>query len=245
MNKIGLCSVTFRNKSAYEILDLAIKNGLNFIEWGGDTHLLPGDFEKAKELKELCKKNNIEYSYGSYYKYRNDDNIDVILDTAEVLGSKDVRIWATRISSSDISPEEYSRFINKSKDIADKAKKKNINIHFEDHRKTLTDTSESAKKILTDIGKDNVYMYWQPQGDESEEERLRSIEILKDRITNVHVFYWDSEFIRYPLSDAKEFWRRYVEALGGERAYLLEFVKNDSLEQFSEDVKVLKEILGE
>lgn len=55
MKLIGLCSVTFRDKSIDEIVEIAIENGLNFIEWGADIHLPPGDFEKAKELKKYAK----------------------------------------------------------------------------------------------------------------------------------------------------------------------------------------------
>ena len=61
MKKIGLCSVTFRDKSVDEIVDLALENGLNFIEWGGDIHLKPGDFDEARRIKALCDKNEILY----------------------------------------------------------------------------------------------------------------------------------------------------------------------------------------
>lgn len=244
MKLIGLCSVTFRDKSVDEIVDIAVENGLNFIEWGADIHLPPGDFGKAERVKKICNKNNILCSYGSYFKYKEDDDINLILETAEVLGAKDIRIWAKRISSKDISTLEYEKFIRISKKICDKAKKKNININFENHRKTLTDTTKSAEKLLKDIDKENLYMYWQPQAGDDRNERIEAIELLKDKISNVHVFNWDDEFNRYPLKEARDEWKSYVEKLGDDRAYLLEFVKDDSIEQFREDAKVLKEIIG-
>lgn len=244
MKKIGLCSVTFRDKSVDEIVDLALENGLNFIEWGGDIHLKPGDFDEARRIKALCDKNEILYSYGSYYKYKDTDDFDLVLETAAVLTAKDIRIWAKRISSADIGEEDYKIFIKQSQVMADKAKEKNIRLNFENHRVTLTDTTKSARKMLDDIGRDNVYIYWQPQADDSEEERIQAIKTLHDKITNIHVFNWDENFNRYPLIQVKAEWESYIKNLGGDRAYLLEFVKDDSIEQFKEDAKVLKNMLG-
>lgn len=184
------------------------------------------------------------YSYGSYYKYKDTDDFDLILETAAALTAKDIRIWAKRISSADISEEDYKIFIKQSQAMADKAKEKNIRLNFENHRVTLTDTTKSARKMLDDIGRDNVYIYWQPQADDSEEERIQAIKTLHDKITNIHVFNWDENFNRYPLIQAKAEWESYIKNLGGDRAYLLEFVKDDSIEQFKEDAKVLKNMLG-
>lgn len=114
MMKVGLCSVTFRKKTVEEIIEIALDNKLNFIERGGDVHLLPGDYEKAKKIKALCKKNNILYSYGSYYKYRKDDDIDLILKTTEILGAKDLRVWPTRLTSKDTNKLQYHDLDRKS-----------------------------------------------------------------------------------------------------------------------------------
>lgn len=128
--------------------------------------------------------------------------------------------------------------------MADKAKEKNIRINFENHRVTLTDNTKSARKLLDDIDRDNVYVYWQPQADDSEGDRIEAIKTLHDKITNVHVFNWDKDFNRYPLIEAKDEWKSYIKNLGGDRAYLLEFVRDDNIEQFKEDAKVLKNMLG-
>lgn len=245
MKKVGLCSATFRNMSAEEIIKLAKDNNLNFIEWAGDSHIKPFEFDKADKIRKICEENNIEYSYGSYYKYRPDDyDIYKTLDFASHFQVRDVRIWAMRVSSNDIDSKTYEKFIKKTKTIADYARKLNINLHFEHHRQTLTDTTQSAKNLLEDIDKDNVFMYWQPQAFESIEKRISGIKKLKDRITNVHVFNWDNQFNRYPLAQAQNEWSKYIKELGGDRAYLLEFTKDDSLDQFEEDAKVLKQLIG-
>ncbi|MDO4595294.1 MAG: sugar phosphate isomerase/epimerase [Tissierellia bacterium] len=241
--KIGLCSVTFRKKTVDEIIEIAVKNHLNFIEWGADIHLKPGDFKMCDHIKNLCKQFGISYSYGSYFKYKDEDDFDLILKTAQRLETRDIRIWAMRKSSKDITISEYTNFINISKTIAKKANKLNMNIHFENHRKTLTDTTESAIKLLEDINEPNVYMYWQPQADMTIDERIEALEKLRKYISNVHVFNWDDDFKRYPLKEAKNEWKEYIEHLGKNRAYLLEFVKDDKVEQFQKDLNILKQLM--
>lgn len=244
MLSIGLCSVTFRNKSVDEIIDIAYKNKLNFIEWGADIHLKPGDYENAKYIKNKCEKLGINCSYGSYFKYRENDDFMLNIMTAKALGVKDIRIWATDIPSKDVDKNVYKTFIEQTIKISNISEKYGININFEDHRKTLTDTTESAKKLLNDINKDNVLMYWQPQAGETVNERLESIEALKNKLNTVHVFNWDDQFNRYPLEEATEEWSLYVDKLGRDRTYLLEFIKDDDLEQFEKDARALKKILG-
>ena len=64
--KLGLCSVTFRKKTAEEVVALSEKAGISFIEWGGDVHVKTLD--DAKKVKALCDKADIKISsYGSYF----------------------------------------------------------------------------------------------------------------------------------------------------------------------------------
>lgn len=56
---IGLTSVTFRNRSAEDILQLCRAIGIDDIEWGGDVHVPPGDLALAQDiqtLRELVKR---------------------------------------------------------------------------------------------------------------------------------------------------------------------------------------------
>ena len=42
MNRAGLVSITFRNKTPREIVALMKRAGLSQVEWGGDVHVKPG-----------------------------------------------------------------------------------------------------------------------------------------------------------------------------------------------------------
>src|SRR5699024_11543257 len=45
-----LCSVTFRERSVEEVIDVAQKAGLQGIEWGADVHVPPGNLRRAMKV---------------------------------------------------------------------------------------------------------------------------------------------------------------------------------------------------
>ena len=47
--EIGMTSVTFREKSISDIVEVAHAAGLSLIEWGADRHVPPGDAKAASE----------------------------------------------------------------------------------------------------------------------------------------------------------------------------------------------------
>lgn len=56
MKNIGLVSISFRNRTAEEIIE-AVKNaGLNAIEWGGDVHVPHGNVSRARGNTGVMRK---------------------------------------------------------------------------------------------------------------------------------------------------------------------------------------------
>lgn len=65
MIKSGLCSVTFRNKTPGEIIDLTARAGLCAIEWGSDVHVREGDIKAAEEIRIMTEEKGLEIpAYG-------------------------------------------------------------------------------------------------------------------------------------------------------------------------------------
>lgn len=253
MNKLGICSITFRDLTPMQIIEIVKNVGLDAIEWGSDVHVKPGDNENAKKVRDLTIENGLEVSsYGSYYRVgiENEYSFEDILETALNLGAKDIRVWAGRKGSLDADKDYRKRVVEDAIRIAKLASKKGVNIDFEYHKKTLTDTAESAKKLMEEINEENVYLYWQPAIDISVEDRLDNIDTIKDWISNIHVFQW-KVIERLDLYNGIDEWKKYVSKLNEStndlenRFFLLEFVKDDSIEQFYKDAKALKEIINE
>lgn len=253
MMKTGICSVTFREKTPEDIIELAHEAGLDTIEWGGDVHVPPGDVENARKVGELTRDAGLEVSaYGSYYHAGNDESFLPVIETAQELGTKNIRIWAGKMDFSKehgkIDEKLLAKIVDDVKKNAQIAHSYDMTLHFEYHGWTYTDTPESAKLLIEKINEPNVYLYWQPSIGISKEERLKSIESLQQWIRNIHVFQWDEKFNRYPLEDGIDEWTSYIHHIRSlslsDHVCLLEFVKDDSFSHFTDDAKTLKQLLA-
>ena len=94
--KRGLVSITFRNLSCEEIIAQCVRNGLEYIEWGGDVHIPAGNIGRATEVRKLCADAGlVPVGYGSYYNAAADlSGFLPVLSTSAALGARYVRIWA-------------------------------------------------------------------------------------------------------------------------------------------------------
>ncbi|MDX8044574.1 TIM barrel protein [Gracilibacillus sp. S3-1-1] len=245
--KLGLCSVTFREKSPLQIIRLAKKAGLEAIEWGADVHVIPEDDQLAETIGEQTREEGLVVSsYGSYYRLAdysgNEYDFTSILQTAQKLGAPAIRVWAGMRASADADPCYVQKVIEDARRIADLAADEGITVHLEYHEHTLTDTKESARKLMEKIDHPNLFLYWQPQNDVSVQERLASIELLKSWLTNIHVFHWYSFADRLELKQGEEEWLTYLQAInqnGANRYLLMEFVKGDDETEFLRDAQIL------
>lgn len=105
--------------------------------------------ENAKKVSEITKKAGLEVSsYGTYYRLGQNMDIEPYLETAGVLGTDILRIWAGNCGSAEIPPELRKSMIAEAKEVCKKASEYGKQIHFEYHRYTITDTVESAMELI-------------------------------------------------------------------------------------------------
>ncbi|MBO4428745.1 MAG: YgjV family protein [Clostridia bacterium] len=242
----GMMSVTFRGKSISEVVEIAAKAKLSFIEWGGDVHIKPGDFDAVKKAKSLMRKHHIACkAYGSYYRVGDNDpdGFAVICKTAAILGAMRVRVWLGRKGSAETTEDERAALIAETRVLADIAARYSLDLAFEFHGKTFNDNGASCAAFIADCGKSNVKTYWQPLafGDNAD-----NLEKAVKYVDAVHVFFWNEQNERFPLKDGFDEWRKYVAMLRSASRHVpmtLEFVKDDSDEQFLADAETLGEII--
>ena len=103
MIKPGICSITFRDKSPEEVIELCIATGLKGIEWGADIHVPSSNLENARHVGELTRAAGLEVAgYGSYWFARDEQTqpgpFEPILDAAVALGAPLIRIWGGSLS---------------------------------------------------------------------------------------------------------------------------------------------------
>ncbi|MCI8386852.1 MAG: sugar phosphate isomerase/epimerase [Clostridiales bacterium] len=248
MFKTGIVSVTFRQKSISEIIALSRESGLDAIEIGSDVHAPKENISLCADIAAEANKNNIEIvSYGSYYKLGQYADaaaeFSAYISAAKALGTKNIRIWAGVKNSEDVPEAEREKLTNEAIHCAELAADADMTMSFEYHGGTLTNTCESALRLMREIDRPNVHLYWQPNQNKDVEFNVTALKQVLPYVSNVHVFAWDArrgQCIRYPLADHADAWKRYLDILasdGRDRAMLLEFVKGDSTEQFIADAK--------
>lgn len=249
MLKSGLVSVSFRNLSCDGIIELAKESGLELIEWGGDVHVVPDNPENAEKVREKTYKAGLSVSsYGSYYKLNMYENYAEeflkVLNTAKILGTDIIRIWAGTKGSRQTDGLTRSKMVCEAKEICDLARKENINVCFECHNNTLTDDRFSFVKLMKEINKENAGMYWQPNQFRSKEYNKKALEDVLPYLKAVHVFNW-TKTDRFPLSEAENEWKYYFEQIKNKDCpCLLEFMPDDNQKSLKKEAKTLNGLLN-
>lgn len=247
----GLVSATFRDMSCEKIIELCKMANLKAVEWSENSHVYPDDPKGANELYEkTISAGLIVAAYGSYYRLGEYENPEKIflksLCSAEALHAPVIRVWAGTKASFDVDLEEREKLTREAALIGKLASEHGIKVAFEWHKNTLTDTNESAIQLLDEANQENLYCLWQPTVALNIEERCKGIKLLKDKLLNLHVYYWD-EGVRRPFEEGNKEWKEYLSCvnLQEDRFGLLEFVKDNTEEQFREDAKALLSLLKE
>ena len=212
----GLCSVSFRPLSIEEIIKKVKENGLNCIEWGGDVHVPVDNQENALRVRDLTIKSGLKLlSFGSYFRCEDVESFKNVSKTAEILGTKIIRIWAGNKDADKYTEEEFCHLVDVVKKCADIAERKNQILAFEFHFGTYNNCSQNSKKLLEAINRKNDQTYWQPMywidyksDDEEIEINVQSIKDLYNNIVGVHVYAW-KRFDRFPLKDYLNKWKEY------------------------------------
>ncbi len=252
-NRTGLVSVSFRALSCEEIIEITASAGLDGIEWGSDVHVPPKDPGHAKNVAGATRAAGLAVtSYGSYYRagaygenYRAE--FAALLDTALILGAPVIRVWAGETGSRDTPDEKRARLVAETQEIADMAAEKKIRVAFECHNGTLTDEYHSSVRLMREIGRANVRMYWQPDERRDFSYNLEALEAILPYLETVHVFHWPEPGVRLPLADGAEVWPKYFETIAAADktpAYLLEFMPDDDPASLPREARTLRRFLS-
>jgi sugar phosphate isomerase/epimerase len=266
MIKAGMCSVTLAKCSVEEVLEIAVQGGLQGIEWWGNGHVKHGDLESARRVRDLTAAAGLEVSsYGSYYRVGVSEGAGLsfqsVLDTAVALGAPTIRVWAGDRDTCNADAAFIKAVVDDTNRIADLAAEQGISITFEFHGGTLTDRNETAIRFAAQVSHPNIFFSWQSPHGYTMEHCLEGLRGLLPRLSTVHVYHWTigsyeqntvnetvrplkwpEDYFRHPLADGTERWGKYIAAVrttGRNHFFLLEFVKDDSLEQVVADACTL------
>lgn len=245
----GLVSVTFREQTADWVIARCRMARLQAVEWSENIHVFPGDVKGAAELSEKTAGAGLKVAaYGSYYKLGEYQQPEAVfresLAAAAALKAPVIRIWAGVKPSAEVDDKVFRRMAKEAALVAEIAQGRGIKVALEWHRNTLTDTNESGLRLLKEAEHRNLYTLWQPTPELNQKERAEGIELLGDRILNLHIYYW-KEREKRPLGEGLAKWEEYLAHLddNSDRYGLMEFVMDGSEAQFFEDAVALREML--
>jgi sugar phosphate isomerase/epimerase len=248
MIRPGLVSITFRSLSPKHIIELASRGGVEGIEWGGDVHVPHSNPALAKELARMTTDAGlVSAAYGSYYRVGNEpaDLFDRIVETAVALQTKIIRVWPGYMGSGQADAAVRKRVVADAIHISELAAAAGLTLACEWHGGTLTDTAQSATSLFFQVRNPSFRTYWQPHRLMPVAKCLEDMNAAKPRLVGLHVFQWHPDTgERHALSDGEESWRQFLTAaapsLPDGAFALIEFVKEDSPEQFLADARTLR-----
>jgi sugar phosphate isomerase/epimerase len=184
-------------------------------------------------------------SYGSYYVVcgKSSPSFESVVDTAAELGAPGIRVWAGDKGSEDADESYWETFVFESRKLGEAAAKCGLTVSFEFHRNSLTDTNESAIRLLKAIDHPSIKTYWQPPVGRDSEYSLDGLNALLPWLVNAHVYKLRPDCASLPLEAGAEEWKIYFKAMkasGRDHFAHLEFVRDDDPKSFIEDAAVLK-----
>jgi 3-dehydroshikimate dehydratase len=255
MIQLGLCSLTLAGLQPAEIISLCREVGLTHIEWWGRDHVSAGDIATAATVGALTREAGLHVSsYGSYYRVGPSEEqgatFSNVLETCIALKAPAIRVWAGAKGSEACNAEDRALVISDTLRIAELCGDAGIDLIFEYHGGTLTDSKESTTAFADSVQHPAVWFGWQPRTDASIVENIEGLRGMLPRLATLHVFNWskgdDGNSVRHPLCEAVDEWKGYFDVAsetGRNHVALLEFVRENTVEQFKEDARMLKALV--
>jgi 3-dehydroshikimate dehydratase len=235
----GLCSVTLRRLPVDRVVQVLVDAGLTCVEWGGDIHVPPGDPAAAANARQRCAEHGVRIaSYGSYWRADGLDAFEPVLAAACALGAPRIRIWAGQVGSAEADAPHWRSVVEATRAAADRAADAGVELSYEYHGNTLTDTAASTLRLLDEVDRPNVRTYWQPRVGMPDAEVVHDLRSVLPRVTAVHVYSWWPGEHRLPLAGRADLWRTLLPLVDGKDT-LLEFVVDDDPAQLVADAATL------
>ena len=245
-HRLGLVSVSFRDREPEEILAQMKVAGLTCIEWGSDVHAPCRDLQRLERLAELQERYGIVCSsYGTYFKLGKHalSELADYIAAAKILGTDILRVWCGRKSGAEMTDAERLSLLDECRRAAKIAEENGVTLCTECHQSTFTERAADAVWLMESVASEHFKTYWQPFCGEDPMENLERARILAPYAEYLHVFNWRGDK-KLPLVDATEDWRAYLGCFDHPCTLLLEFMPRDTLEELPNEAAALERIMG-
>ena len=246
-SQLGLVSVSFRQHSPKEILEVTRSVGLSCIEWGSDVHAPCHDTARLEEIAALQKEYGIFCSsYGTYFRLGETpiEELEAYIQAAKILDTNILRLWCGGKNGKDMTNEERDALLDVCGTAAKVAEASGVTLCLECHKKTFTEDPDDAVRLMETVNSPHFRMYWQPFQWRSIKENLAYAERIAPFTCHIHVFQWKNKE-RFSLGEGIEEWQCYLQKFSTPHTLLLEFMPDDRIESLPTEAAILKLIIGE
>ncbi|WP_242695640.1 sugar phosphate isomerase/epimerase family protein [Halomontanus rarus] len=188
---VGLCTISAKDRSVEEVLELAGAVGYDGVEIWGQDHVGDGSEMTCERIAEAADEQGLEIaSYGSYLRCGSDafdDDLEHELAIADRLGTEIVRIWAGSQEYGDHEQDHWDRVVADLERVTERAADDGLEVTVEKHNNTLTHTLEGAKKLIETIDDERCRLNYQPGFSIPADELEREAEALAPLSNQLHL----------------------------------------------------------
>ena len=239
---LGLAASAFCSLSAEKIIDLACKNGLTVLEWD-DEHIPFNHIDEAKRIRSLTEEQGLKtVSYASAFAVMGEkqENFEFVLQTAQALGTDTVCLRTEIPDTAEKTEETTRRLGERIARLADMAGALGIKLCLFCQRDTIFDDYRRAVQLMELIGRENVFLNWQPKLSTSLIFNIFELKMLKEHVHHVYIAYSDSEACHSLLVEEKDEWQQYIKVLKEKNDRALLF-RGCSVHSFRQDCALLRD----
>ncbi|USZ72436.1 sugar phosphate isomerase/epimerase family protein [Natronosalvus halobius] len=164
--RVGLCTISDKERPLEEVLDLASDAGYDGVEIWGRDHVADGSEETCERINEVASARGLEIaSYGSYLRCGSDDFDDDLEHELAVTDSLDtdiIRVWAGSQEYGDHDEDHWDRVVADLERLTERAADYDVEITVEKHNNTVTHTREGARRLIEAIDDERCRLNYQP-----------------------------------------------------------------------------------
>lgn len=190
--KLGLCTISNKEIPVEQTLDVAAKTGYDGVEiWGNEAHIGDGSPEICTAIAGRADDLSLDIAvYGSYLAPGTDafaEEYERELAIADDLGADLLRVWPGDREYGDHDEAEWQAAIDDLLALAERAAAVDVGVTVEKHAGRLSNTTEGARRLISEVDHPNCGLNWQPLFSMSEDEILREAELLAPITNNIHI----------------------------------------------------------
>lgn len=214
MIRLGLASGAIFGISAEQVVETAVRAGLDGIEWASDAHLPYGDLKSAERLMLLTLRANLSpLGYATLFRVNGHSReaFDSVIETARRLQAPLVRVFAGHGPRDRLDEAGRAAFVDAARSAADVAGKAGITLCFRVNRNTLFDSYASAVSFLARIDHPFARMSWEPGA--CFDDSMRQFTQFPVHVPVIYARPFAEDFSRPMLREKEEDWILYLDAL--------------------------------